>query len=130
VDKLQANARALRASLEREGFALADGGTHIVALVLDDARLAREISDAALERGVYVHAAGPSPGFAVAPHLRLTVMASHQPEELRAAARILAQAARANGMDARASAAPQLEIADPEPLPQPAGVFDFEARAA
>jgi glycine C-acetyltransferase/8-amino-7-oxononanoate synthase len=130
VDRLQANSRTLRAELAREGFDPADGGTHIVAIVLDDAQLAREIADSALERGVYVHAGGPSSGLPVAPHLRLTVMASHQPEELRAAARILGQAAKAAGIAPRAPAPTPLAIADPEPLPRTAGVFDFEARAA
>ena len=58
--------------------------------------------DAALSRGVFVEAVGPP---AVAPDAagaRLAVMASHREEELRAAAGVLAQAARAVGFDPRA----------------------------
>jgi hypothetical protein len=55
-------------------------------------------------------------------------MASHRPEELRVAARILGQVARAAGFEPARNAGPQLEAADHD---EPArGVFDFEARAA
>jgi hypothetical protein len=60
------------------------------------------------------------------------VMASHRPEELRVAARILGQVARAAGFEPAPAAAPELETADrDEPQLEPSrGVFDFEARAA
>jgi hypothetical protein len=59
-------------------------------------------------------------------------MASHRPEELRVAARILGQVARAAGFNPIAPAEPQFETTDRDELPlEPSpGVFDFEARAA
>jgi hypothetical protein len=59
-------------------------------------------------------------------------MASHRPEELRVAARILGQVARAAGFEPAADVELQLEPADrDEPQLEPSrGVFDFEARAA
>jgi hypothetical protein len=64
--------------------------------------------------------------------LRLAVMASHRAEELRAAARILGQVARAAGFEPAPAVEPSVEVAAiDEPRLQPSrGVFDFEARAA
>jgi hypothetical protein len=59
-------------------------------------------------------------------------MASHRAEELRAAARILGQVARAAGFEPAPDAEPELGTTDrDEPQLEPSrGVFDFEARAA
>jgi hypothetical protein len=65
--------------------------------------------------------------------LRLAVMASHREEELRTAARILAEAALAAGFEPRARAAAAVEHSvepTPQTAPAPrarANVFDFEA---
>ena len=108
--------------------------TQILSIVVGDPRRAVRICEAALGAR-RVRADGPATGgggrvVAVAP---VAVMASHRPEELRVAARILGQVARAAGFEpAAAHAEPQLESADrDEPQLEPSrGVFDFEARAA
>ena len=67
--------------------------------MVGDPELALRMCDAALSRGVFAEAVGPP---AVAPDAagaRLAVMASHREEELRAAAGVLGQAARAVGFD-------------------------------
>ncbi|MFZ0380149.1 MAG: aminotransferase class I/II-fold pyridoxal phosphate-dependent enzyme, partial [Solirubrobacteraceae bacterium] len=102
VAKLRVGAAALRAGLADEGFDMRGAPTHIVPLPVGDPELALRMCDAALSRGVFVEAVGPP---AVAPDAagaRLAVMASHREEELRAAAGVLAQAARAVGFDPRA----------------------------
>lgn len=131
VEKLVANAAALRDQLEQEGFDLLGSRTHILPLAVGDARLAARICDAALERGVFAEAIRPPTVPAVMSRLRLAVMASHRPEELRAAAGILGQLARAAGFEPRAAATPAVfETSSPRPPASCAGVFDYEARAA
>jgi 7-keto-8-aminopelargonate synthetase-like enzyme len=132
VDRLRANASALRDELGREGFDMSDSPTQILSIVVGDARRAVRICEAALERGVFAQTVRPP---AVAPgwsRLRLAVMASHRAEELRVAARILGQVARAASFEPVAPAEPQFENADRDepPLEPSRGVFDFEARAA
>jgi glycine C-acetyltransferase/8-amino-7-oxononanoate synthase len=122
VDRLATNSSALREQLELEGFDVLPGRAHIVSLVLGGPGLAVRVSDGAVARGVFAQTIGPP---AVAPEgagLRLTAMASHRAGELRAAARVLAAAAREAGVEPRSARAD-------EP-PEAAGVFDFEARAA
>jgi hypothetical protein len=107
---------------------MSDSPTQILSIVVGDARRAVRICEAALERGVFTQTVRPP---AVAPgwsRLRLAVSASHRPEELRVAARILGQVARAAGFEP----APAVEVAAiDEPQLEPSrGVFDFEARAA
>jgi glycine C-acetyltransferase/8-amino-7-oxononanoate synthase len=137
VDKLHANVAALRDGLAAEGFDTRRSRTHIVPLFVGDAELAARLGDAALTRGVFAQAlVGPPAAPAISPLLRLAVMASHRSEELRAAARALAQAARAVGFDPRIDAAPvdayDEPIDDFEPAERyddaadPSVPFDFE----
>ena len=69
VDKLQANADALRDELAREGFDVAGSTTQIVPLVVGDAEQAMRICELAIERGVFAQAIRPPtvPGGHVAP---------------------------------------------------------------
>jgi 8-amino-7-oxononanoate synthase len=132
VDRLRANACALRDELGAQGFDMSGSPTQILSIVVGDPRRAVRICEAALERGVFAQTVRPP---AVAPgwsRLRLAVMASHRPEELRVAARILGQVARAAGFEPAPAVAPELEPSDrDEPQLEPTrGVFDFEARAA
>jgi glycine C-acetyltransferase/8-amino-7-oxononanoate synthase len=106
VDKLAANAAVLRAELEREGFDLAGSRTQIVPLVVGDAELAVEICETALARGVFAQAIRPPTVPPGTSRLRIAVMASHHEEELRFAARTLAQSARAAGFEPRARPTP------------------------
>ena len=147
VTKLHAGAVALRDGLTAEGFDMRAAATHIIPVLIGDPALALRMCDAALGRGVFVEAVGPP---AVAPAesgLRLTVMASHREEELRAAAAVLGRAARSVGFDPEAvralSDAYEDEAYDDE-LPEEVGAsapyekvdpsvpYDFEqgARAA
>jgi len=54
VEKLQGNADRFRAGMEAAGFTLAGAGHAIVPVMLYDARLASDIADALLEKGIYV----------------------------------------------------------------------------
>jgi 8-amino-7-oxononanoate synthase len=93
VEKLQANADALRDELAREGFEVAGSTTQIVPLIVGDAGLAMAICEAALERGVFAQAIRPPTVPEGTSRLRLAVMASHTKAELRDAARALGRAA-------------------------------------
>jgi glycine C-acetyltransferase/8-amino-7-oxononanoate synthase len=144
VRRLRANARVLRRALAAEGFPVLDGETHIVALVVGDERAAMGLCQAAIDRGVFAQAIRPP---AVAPgtaRLRLAAMASHTASELRTAARVLGDAARATGLDpelftpALAESGPAFGEEDIERsaaaetempsliAPPPSGVFDLE----
>jgi len=110
VARLQSNASALRQELRREGFDLGDSRTQIMPIVVGDAELSVEVAEAALERGVFAQAIRPPTVPPMTSRLRLAVMASHRPDELRVAAHVLAQAVRAAGLDPRAEV-----FADDEP---------------
>jgi 8-amino-7-oxononanoate synthase len=132
VDRLRANASALRDELDLEGFDMSRSPTQIMSIVVGESRRAIRICEAALERGVFAQTVRPP---AVAPgwsRVRLAVMASHRSEELRVAARILGQVARAAGFKPAPDIEPSAETADVEepPVEPSRGVFDFEARAA
>ncbi len=116
VAKLSANASALRAGLALEGFDVRGSRTQILPLIIGEPDLTMEICEAALARGVFAQAIRPPTVPPMTSRLRLAVMASHREEELRAAARVLAQSARAAGFEPRSRAAPT--------------AVDFEVRAA
>jgi hypothetical protein len=63
------------------------------------------MGEAALARGVFAQAVAPPSTAAIDSCLRLTAMASHRSEELRAAGRVMAGAARSVGFDPRATIA-------------------------
>jgi glycine C-acetyltransferase/8-amino-7-oxononanoate synthase len=133
VARLQGNAAALRSELEREGFDVGDSRTQILPIVVGDAELAVDLCEAALERGVFAQAIRPPTVPPMTSRLRLAVMASHRADELRAAARVLAQAARAVGFDPRAQVfeddQPEFDErrpAAPEPARPASRIFDVE----
>ena len=130
VTRLRSNSAALRAALAEEGFDVADSRTQIMPIVLGDAEATVEACELALDRGVFAQAIRPPTVPPMTSRLRLAVMASHQPAELRAAARVLAEAVTAAGLQPQAAVAPEpereFEIA-PELPPPRAGVFDVEA---
>ena len=97
VEKLQANADALRHELAREGFEVAGSTTQIVPLIVGDAGLAMRVCEAALERGVFAQAIRPPTVPEGTSRLRLAVMASHTKAELREAAVSLGRAALETG---------------------------------
>jgi glycine C-acetyltransferase len=85
-DRLHANARRLRAALEKAGFQVRPGQTPILPVMLGDAALASRMADRLLERGIY--AIGFS--YPVVPQgqarIRIQVSAAHTPEQLDRAA--------------------------------------------
>jgi glycine C-acetyltransferase/8-amino-7-oxononanoate synthase len=106
VEKLRANAAALRDGLEAEGFDVRACQTHIVAFGVGEPQVAVRLCDGALARGVFAEAVVPPAAPASGSSVRLAVMASHRGEELYAAARVIAQAARAAGFDPRTAIVP------------------------
>ena len=99
VSRLRANAGALRGELAREGFGVAGACTQIVPIVVGDAALTAEVSELALERGVFAEAIIPPTVPSMSSRLRLAVMAPHRADDLREAARILAESLRAAGLE-------------------------------
>jgi glycine C-acetyltransferase/8-amino-7-oxononanoate synthase len=143
VRKLATNATVLRDELAHEGFDVKGSRTQIVPLMIGDPERTLQICDAALSAGVFAQPVRPPLVTPSESRLRLTVMATHNEEELRAAARALGTAARAVGFDPRARIAPVAERlrsesdragADRQEAqrisasePPRSGVFDFEA---
>jgi 8-amino-7-oxononanoate synthase len=134
VDRLRGNAAALRVELASEGFDMSGSPTQILSVVVGDPWRAVRICEVALERGLFVQTVRPPTVPSGMSRLRLTAMASHPTAELRSAARILGQVARAAGLERQAQTRPRiepLEIDEPDERPTPSpSVFDFEARAA
>ena len=93
VDKLRANAEALRDGLAREGFEVSGAAAHVVPLVVGDAELALRIVDHALELGVFAEAVRPPSIPDGTARVRLSAMASHTRAELRGAATAMGRAA-------------------------------------
>jgi glycine C-acetyltransferase/8-amino-7-oxononanoate synthase len=136
VQRLATNAGTLRDALAAEGLATGDSPTQILPLVIGDAAQAVAVSEATLERGVFAQAIRPPTVPELASRLRLAVMATHRERELREAARTIAAAARAAGVEARTPplAAPERSPIVPErpearliPAPSRATVFDVDA---
>jgi 8-amino-7-oxononanoate synthase len=101
VRTLRSRARTLRGALAREGWDVQESEMHIVPLPVGDERQAMALCEAALERRVYAQAIRAPSVPAGAARLRLTAMATHSEQELRRAARVLSDAARAVGLEPR-----------------------------
>jgi 8-amino-7-oxononanoate synthase len=99
VAQLHEGARALREALAQEGFAVRGNEMHIVPLVVGDSEAAMRLCQGALERGVFAQAIRPPTVAQDTSRLRLAVMASHSTNELRRAAKALAEAARELELD-------------------------------
>jgi glycine C-acetyltransferase/8-amino-7-oxononanoate synthase len=99
VQRLHANARALRRALATEGFPVAEDDMPIVPLVLGDERAAMSLCQAAIEGGVFAQAIRPPTVPAGTSRLRLAAMASHTAADMAKAARVLAAAARKLELD-------------------------------
>src|SRR5262249_59961387 len=95
VERLQANAAALRDAIASHGLAAGRSRTQILPLHIGDAKTAMATCELALERGVFAQAIRPPTVPEGTSRLRLAVMATHRAGELRRAARTLAEAARA-----------------------------------
>jgi 7-keto-8-aminopelargonate synthetase-like enzyme len=97
IEKLLANADALRDGLAREGFDTAGAQGHVVSIVVGDSERAQRIVDAAVEEGAFIEAVLPPAVPEGTARLRLAVMASHTRPELREAASSLARACVRSG---------------------------------
>lgn len=93
VEKLQANAEALRDALAREGFDVTAACTHVVPVLVGRPEVALRIVDAAVGDGVLAEAVVPPLVPDDAARLRVAAMASHTRAELRDAAHVLGRAA-------------------------------------
>ena len=91
VRRLRSNARALRAELARQGFAVEPGEMPIVPLVVGDPRAAMELCERALDAGVFAQAIRPPTVPDGTSRLRLVARADHDEVDLVAAARTLAR---------------------------------------
>jgi 8-amino-7-oxononanoate synthase len=94
VDRLQANAAALRDGLRAEGLEPIGAETQIVPLLVGEADDAMTLCERLLREGVFAQAIRPPtvpPGTC---RLRLTTMATHRIADLRHAARLIGMAAR------------------------------------
>jgi glycine C-acetyltransferase/8-amino-7-oxononanoate synthase len=95
VDKLQRNARLLADALEDEGLGVPGARTQILPVIVGEASAAVAASESLLERGIFAQAIRPPTVPENSSRLRLAVMSSHSPSELKPAAREIARAVRA-----------------------------------
>jgi 8-amino-7-oxononanoate synthase len=98
VERLGANAAALRHGLRSEGLEPIGSETQIVPLVIGEADDAMALCERLLAEGLFAQAIRPPtvpPGTC---RLRLTTMATHRMSELRRAARLIGAAARDLGL--------------------------------
>jgi glycine C-acetyltransferase/8-amino-7-oxononanoate synthase len=98
VEQLRRNAAILREALSAHGFATNGSRTQIVPITVGDARRAMALCERTLEGGVFAQAIRPPTVPAGTSRLRLTVMASHSPDDLRRAARVIGVAAAELGV--------------------------------
>lgn len=98
VDRLQANAAALHAGLAAEGLDAGGSRTQIVPIAVGEAETAMELCERALAHGVFAQGIRPPTVPEGSSRLRLTVMATHEREELARAAREIGTAAREIGL--------------------------------
>jgi glycine C-acetyltransferase/8-amino-7-oxononanoate synthase len=98
VDKLIANAEVLREALAAEGLVATASTTQIVPIEIGEAEPTMALCERALERGVFAQGIRPPTVPEGSSRLRFTVMATHEPEELRQAAVAVGEAAREIGL--------------------------------
>jgi 8-amino-7-oxononanoate synthase len=105
VERLRANAAALREELRSEGLEPIGAETQIVPLLIGEADDAMALCERLLAEGVFAQAIRPPTVPAGTCRLRLTTMATHRIDDLREAARLVGQAARDLGLTPKASRA-------------------------
>ncbi|HEV2789992.1 MAG TPA: 8-amino-7-oxononanoate synthase [Solirubrobacterales bacterium] len=98
VERLQANAAALRSALSDEGLDVGRSETQVVPVEVGEAETTMALCELALQRGVFVQGIRPPTVPEGSSRLRFTAMASHRAEELVGAARQVGAAAREVGL--------------------------------
>jgi 8-amino-7-oxononanoate synthase len=107
VEHLRLNGDTLREALAQSGLDAGPSRTQIVPIVVGDAANAMALCERALERRVFAQAIRPPTVPEGTSRLRLSVMANHRPNDLRAAARVIAAAAAELGIRTSAAARPR-----------------------
>jgi glycine C-acetyltransferase/8-amino-7-oxononanoate synthase len=118
VERLQANARAMREALLAEGLEVGESETQILPVVVGDPDLTVRLCDAALERGVFAQGIRPPTVPEGTSRLRLTTMATHRPAELLRAAKVIGNAADDLGLLPKMKPAPE-RLAEPDGIAEP-----------
>jgi 8-amino-7-oxononanoate synthase len=98
VERLQANAATLRTALGAEGLDVGASATQVVPVEVGAAETTMELCERALRRGVFAQGIRPPTVPEGSSRLRFTAMATHRPEELAGAARVVGAAARELGL--------------------------------
>jgi 8-amino-7-oxononanoate synthase len=94
VERLRANAAALRSALRAQGLEPLGSETQIIPLVVGDARDAMAVCEGLLEAGVFAQAIRPPTVPRGTCRLRLTTMATHRTDDLQRAAEWIGAAIR------------------------------------
>jgi len=98
VERLQSNARTMRDALLTEGLPLGPSETQIVPVMVGDPEATVQLSERALERGIFAQGIRPPTVPEGTSRLRLATMATHRGAELVRAAKVLGDAARETGV--------------------------------
>jgi 8-amino-7-oxononanoate synthase len=98
VERLGANATALRAALLAEGLTVGGGRTQVLPVEVGDAAIAMELCERLLERGVFAQGIRPPTVPEGTSRLRFTVMSTHEEAELKEAAETTGSVARELGI--------------------------------
>ncbi len=108
VGRVRRNAAVLRGELASCGLDTGPSSTQVMAVIVGDPGSAVALCEGCLERGVFAQAIRPPTVPPGTSRLRLSVMATHRPGELRAAARLIAATCRELGIvPVAAPAAPE-----------------------
>lgn len=95
VRTLRRNAIVMKGALRAEGLDIGDSVSHIVPIMIGEPERAMAACARILEQGIYTQAIRPPTVPEGGSRLRVSVMSSHEPEELIAAARVIGEAHRA-----------------------------------
>lgn len=98
VGRLGVNAASLREALAAEGLDTGSSRTQIVPLAVGEPEPAMELCERLLERGVFAQGIRPPTVPPGSSRLRFSVMATHEPVELRRAAKLTGAVARELGL--------------------------------
>ena len=92
--ELRENSEQLRAGLKALGFILGDSRSQILPLMVGDATRCMQLSELLLENGVFAQGIRPPTVPVYTSRLRITLMATHTPEQINQALQIFAEVAQ------------------------------------